>query len=890
MGLNLRFEDNANLSLDGFAGGEYVELFFNNTSNYFGITQSGFFVSAGWALVLTIEIDEYGANDSTLYEVISYSNNNAYYKVKYVGRTEGNDENEFKIDCSQGYPDYVRIHLDKHKKFVIEQKIGSVKINGTTIPLYGGVLGSTRPDKIRIYGSAKIKIYSIKLIKNNELQRELIPVRSIEEGHINDPALYDTINNVYYYSTGFSPVTDLFSKLTKVFIKNCPNTVSSGHDILKHSPNLSRVRLDVGNISGPISELKEYADNLTGYNDNYEEQTKPRIVGRFTLNDYYTNAELNYVRSKIDGLTVEEVVEYNLDLINELGTIAMQTLDPNSRNYNPAAAIKLHNLGYGTTLENPMISGGGRWYLTTEQANNITSLSSAFRELVSVVDTEMIVSDDATQEYDFTEFDELQYFRLGVLSEKEFDGCSKLNSVIIPSTVSSLHSYVFRNCVDLETMYIPSSCNQFNGTSTFLNAFANHPETSAVYYGGTLERWVSVNGYTGGSNSNPISHVKYFYINNELVKNIVIPETVTSLKSYAFAYYSTLETCMLHSGVESIGKMCFCNCNNLTDVNMSIFTTTAPTLDTYVFQHCRKLKDLTIKTLNSIAISYWSDDSGDGTGTLRILSNINPPSNSTNIKYYYHDIIIKGNIVTFNTNNLFVSGTFLNFISNVQGESGAVVRIGGNINCNTKGSVLGGANYNLIELYGNINLTEVSTINNNNILNGECTTKYFHFYNDETGNISPSAVGALESGGRFYVGKGLSKVEDDAILDSYRNNSSWTDRYGAVFRSWFDYNDSYKTYQVIEDLDHVENTNQCEFPFIQKGGSYYTSIRSASGYLLDPASVRVEIFSHDSTDATNGGSYVDITSTTYDSNTKEISIDNITGNIRITASAIFDNT
>ena len=71
-----------------------------------------------------------------------------------------------------------------------------------------------------------------------------------------------------------------------------------------------------------------------------------------------------------------------------------------------------------------------------------------------------------------------------------------------------------------------------------------------------------------GQSSNPLCYAKNLYLNNELVTSLIIPESVDSIKNYAF-YNSSISSISIPNKVTSIGHNAFEECSSLTSVYIS---------------------------------------------------------------------------------------------------------------------------------------------------------------------------------------------------------------------------------------------------------------------------------------------------------------------------------
>ena len=135
-----------------------------------------------------------------------------------------------------------------------------------------------------------------------------------------------------------------------------------------------------------------------------------------------------------------------------------------------------------------------------------------------------------------------------------------------------------------------------------------------------------------------------WYSYRESIKEIILPESITSIGAYAFQNFSNLKTINIPEGVNNIGIYAFRNCNNLpitnnlryadtylvaaVDKNLSTYVIKAGTrwIGTYAFYNCKNMTSIEIP--NSVISIEGSAFSQSG------ITSIEVPQSVTTIKEY----------------------------------------------------------------------------------------------------------------------------------------------------------------------------------------------------------------------------------------------------------------
>lgn len=147
-----------------------------------------------------------------------------------------------------------------------------------------------------------------------------------------------------------------------------------------------------------------------------------------------------------------------------------------------------------------------------------------------------------------------------------FIGRNNLTSIVIPTGVDVIETSAFASCKNLTVITIPESVHYVDWY-----AFAWCDKLSDVYVE-NIEAWCSII-FPGGHDLFTAENV---YLDGEPIKELIIPNTVTSIEHFAFNSSEFFSSIVIEESITSIGHSAFSYCKRITSLVCKAIT--PPTL------------------------------------------------------------------------------------------------------------------------------------------------------------------------------------------------------------------------------------------------------------------------------------------------------------------------
>jgi len=182
--------------------------------------------------------------------------------------------------------------------------------------------------------------------------------------------------------------------------------------------------------------------------------------------------------------------------------------------------------------------------------------------------------------------DTIDNYPVTAIGSSAFEGCGKLTEITIPKSITSMGASAF-NGTNLQKIYIES-----------------------------LEDWCKINFSSPNSSIFSPNPYAEFYVDGELITDLVIPGTVSGISDYAFYLGAGFKSITIENGVERVGKYTFSMCRFVTEINIP---PSIKTIDENAFATCTAVTEVNITDLGAwCSISFANNYSSPVKDNLKL--------------------------------------------------------------------------------------------------------------------------------------------------------------------------------------------------------------------------------------------------------------------------------
>ena len=143
------------------------------------------------------------------------------------------------------------------------------------------------------------------------------------------------------------------------------------------------------------------------------------------------------------------------------------------------------------------------------------------------------------------------------IGQNAFNRCTDMISINIPEGIKYINASAFYGCTNLTSIAVPDSITQI-----LMSAFAQCTSLSAINVNVDNQYYCSIDGILYDKNVSTLGH----YPAQKAETTFIIPDSVTKIDDYAFAYCDNLTSIEIPDGVTYIGNSAFRACSKLASI------------------------------------------------------------------------------------------------------------------------------------------------------------------------------------------------------------------------------------------------------------------------------------------------------------------------------------
>ena len=187
-----------------------------------------------------------------------------------------------------------------------------------------------------------------------------------------------------------------------------------------------------------------------------------------------------------------------------------------------------------------------------------------------------------------------------------FFDCSSLAEITIPEGVSEIKDCVFSNCISLSSVNMHNGITKIGdyafwgceslGCISIPNSLVEVGEYAFAFCNGLtgvyiddLDSWCRIK-FGDGMASNPLGYAHHLYLNGEEIKDLVIPNNISSIEQYAFIGGQGFNSITIPNSVTRISCYAFWGCTNVQSLAVP---NGVRLIGDYAFEYCIGLESVT---------------------------------------------------------------------------------------------------------------------------------------------------------------------------------------------------------------------------------------------------------------------------------------------------------
>lgn len=152
-------------------------------------------------------------------------------------------------------------------------------------------------------------------------------------------------------------------------------------------------------------------------------------------------------------------------------------------------------------------------------------------------------------------------YQVKAIEDGAFSGAIHMKTITLPEGLETIGYEAFYRCYELKTLHIPASVTSIKAKED--EAFFSKLDIESISVASGNKEYASLDGLLYNKKMTTLLFCPYFDKNKE----VTLPEGVTALRKYAFAYQDALTSVTFPESLKSIGNNAFYECEGLVNIH-----------------------------------------------------------------------------------------------------------------------------------------------------------------------------------------------------------------------------------------------------------------------------------------------------------------------------------